>query len=616
MKASVLSFLKNPENSSELPGKKDASSKGIKKYALNDTVSHLYRKYVEENPTVKISRATFARLRPRWMKTISVAARRQCLCMYHQNGQLLLKAVGESMSVNAFLKEKSADDIRQMLSELPHGNISFSLWEKEDIVTTENVIKKLRLHKVEMQREEFMKTFEDEFSSLREHVRRVHTQYEEISKLRKNLPLMTSATCQMDYSENFNVVYQDEPSQVFYDRRQVSIHPMVVHYRDMDGVVSHESFVGISEEKAHGAPTTAAFISKLIPEVLKILPDLKCIHYITDSPSSQYRNKSVIKLISQHTRWYEGVLCTWEFLETGHGKGPCDGVGGGVKKAAENAVKSGKVISSAKELFEWGEKYDGNMKFVFVAHGDVKRFEQKLNNAQYVKGVSKCHSLRPHNQFIWMRETSCFNPCCWEAPTCPGWEKTVVKICSLDKNPVEPSSGQVDAIPMHEAVPSTSDVVDAAPTDVEVPSLDVEVPSVEAASTSKDVEVPSVEAASTSKDVEVPSVEAASTSEDVEVPSVEAASTSEDVEGRLPSESKALTKWKVGMMVKAKYQGKVYVGKIKKIAEEAQDSYISFTKKTRGNIYVWPARKDAVWVYFKNIVKEVQLSPDGKLIEE
>jgi hypothetical protein len=45
-----------------------------------------------------------------------------------------------------------------------------------------------------------------------------------------------------------------------------------------------------------------------------------------------------------------GVQASWTYFEAGHGKGPCDGVGGGIKKLADNRVKVGEVITDATEF--------------------------------------------------------------------------------------------------------------------------------------------------------------------------------------------------------------------------------------------------------------------------
>ena len=46
-------------------------------------------------------------------------------------------------------------------------------------------------------------------------------------------------------------------------------------------------------------------------------------------------------------------LKSWHYFECGHGKGPCDGVGGATKRS-DNAIKQGKVvIQDADEFYKW-----------------------------------------------------------------------------------------------------------------------------------------------------------------------------------------------------------------------------------------------------------------------
>ena len=48
------------------------------------------------------------------------------------------------------------------------------------------------------------------------------------------------------------------------------------------------------------------------------------------------------------------VRATWNYLESGHGKGPCDGVGGSVKRSADLAIKKGLIIKTASDFYNWG----------------------------------------------------------------------------------------------------------------------------------------------------------------------------------------------------------------------------------------------------------------------
>ena len=439
-KAGVVRFLKKPANSTTLPGKRDVTGKGQTKYTLNDTMSNLYRKYKSEHPNSKISLATFCRQRPSYMKCIQWADRRQCLCVQHQNGRLKLKAIHINTGISQFFQEKSPEQISQMLLELPDTPVKFREWQKQDIEYQGGIIKKFKLKEIELSKEDFTERFEDEFSELREHVVRMKNQYEHLDLVKKYLSPLTRVTCQMDYSENFACSYQDEPAQAFYDRSMVTVHPMVVHYVNQENKLEHKSFVGISEEKSHSAATTFAFIKKLVPKIVELLPTLEHIHYVTDSPVSQYRNKSVCKIIAQHPHYFNGITSSWDYLEKGHGKGPCDGVGGSIKKFAETAVKKGVIIGNATDFFNWAERNNEKMTCILVTPGEVSVAQRMLNNAESVKGLSKCHTIRAFQGYLHIRDRSCYKECCKDNPQCDGWVKTKIKVSEISDEESENAS--------------------------------------------------------------------------------------------------------------------------------------------------------------------------------
>ena len=120
----------------------------------------------------------------------------------------------------------------------------------------------------------------------------------------------TEVTIGMDYSENYSCMYQDEISAVYYDKHQITIHPMVVHYIDESGNQQHFSRVGVTEEKSHTIATTLAFLKEIQQKLKEKLPDLQTVHYITDSLSSQYCNKSAAALLANHHIMF-GTNSTW-----------------------------------------------------------------------------------------------------------------------------------------------------------------------------------------------------------------------------------------------------------------------------------------------------------------
>lgn len=134
----------------------------------------------------------------------------------------------------------------------------------------------------------------------------------------------------------------------------VTLHTQVIHFPKSFGQ-SHQSIVGISESLSHNASSVYAMQKKLVPMIKQMYPDLKVIHYLTDSPTSQYRNKTMFYLISHYPEIFH-VRATWDSLEAGHGKGPCDGLGAGVKRLTcisnrENAsFKQPKISSHGQKV--------------------------------------------------------------------------------------------------------------------------------------------------------------------------------------------------------------------------------------------------------------------------
>ena len=93
--------------------------------------------------------------------------------------------------------------------------------------------------------------------------------------------------------------YVDEIGAVCYDKAHISIHPMVLHYRDEDGYMKVLSFVGLSGIMAHPVPSTFAFLKAMMLELHQTMLLLNTIHVVTDCPSSQYRNTSIYALVGR-----------------------------------------------------------------------------------------------------------------------------------------------------------------------------------------------------------------------------------------------------------------------------------------------------------------------------
>lgn len=110
----------------------------------------------------------------------------------------------------------------------------------------------------------------------------------------------------------------------------------------------------VSDELSHTLSTVFAIMKQVIAEVKAILPNVEMVHYVTDSPTSQYKDKQIFSIVAQHDTIFPGIKASWLYFEAGHGKGPCDG--GAAKRLADMAVKRHSVIiQSADEFYKWGK---------------------------------------------------------------------------------------------------------------------------------------------------------------------------------------------------------------------------------------------------------------------
>ena len=67
---------------------------------------------------------------------------------------------------------------------------------------------------------------------------------------------------------------------------------------------------------------------------------VKKIHFMSDGPTTQYRNKKMFYLIPQYVPKYLPTVkkISYIFSKAGHGKSSADGIGGCLKRLADDAV--------------------------------------------------------------------------------------------------------------------------------------------------------------------------------------------------------------------------------------------------------------------------------------
>lgn len=353
-----IAFMKREDNSRMMPGKADAkkTDEGKKEQSvvLTDYLHNLHLKFLAEHPELKVSLSTFCRLRPKNVLLANFISRNAWLCLKHQNMALKINAARKegmtSLNRNPDLLLDKMETLEEALDDLP-PSLEYKTWKRVAIKEGDKDVHKMRVVDIRATKEEFISVMMKEANEFCDHVKRVKAQYQELRNLKQNLPVH-ECIIQMDFAENFSCRSMDEVQTAYWNQTSVTLHPSVVYFSE-DGSLKHKSVVVVSDDMHHSPGTVLAFLDDLMPKVCEIDPAMKKVHYWTDSPSSQYRNSFIFDTLARHEELY-GMTSTWNYFESGHGKGPYDGLGGTTKRLADEAIKQGKaVIQDARDFYRW-----------------------------------------------------------------------------------------------------------------------------------------------------------------------------------------------------------------------------------------------------------------------
>ena len=102
---------------------------------------------------------------------------------------------------------------------------------------------------------------------------------------------------------------------------------------------------------------------------------------------------------------------------------------GAIKRSADLSVKKGRIIQTAQEFYDWGSNNDTSLEsYILVEITEIQdaAAELKCLQASPIPGTMKIHSVVAVDGILYVRDTSCFKPCCYKAGkfllTCGGWK--------------------------------------------------------------------------------------------------------------------------------------------------------------------------------------------------
>lgn len=412
---------------------------------LNDSLSILFRKFKTENPDVKMSLARFCRLRPFYIIRPTLKDRDTCLCIKHDNLQLLMSAlVGKGILTNGktdFYSKQLVCDLdtkkcmygdcveckSKTLDPLPpevfEKNIQYYQWEKLELAVEtkdENVsVKPKRITK----KVEYEKVAYDVYSMLEKqlkprftrHIYNIKQQYHAIRELRKSLK-NNEAMFHIDFSENYTLKYSGEIQAMHFGSnvRQASLHTGVC-YIGQDDILP---FCSISENTQHDP---AGIWAHLLPVLNNLAPSttIKTLHFVSDGPTTQYRNKTNFAMTKMIPFGMGYQTVVWNLLEAGHGKGAADGIGATIKRTADALVSTGTDIPSAAVLYR-NLIPKTKVRLFYIEEENFERMNMEVSKVESdlkpIPGTMQIHQLFYNDadpDIIRHRQLSCY--CSWSS---------------------------------------------------------------------------------------------------------------------------------------------------------------------------------------------------------
>ena len=412
-----------------MPGKKDFVSikhgdrrVHVQKRLILNNLKEVYQQFKGKHPLEKIGFSKFAELRPKHCVLAGASGTHAvCVCTIHQNIKLMMiggKIPEISAEDEVPLKEYShclakiicnppqpdcyfqacnscpgLSGLKEHLYELIDDNMIDYVQYKQWVSTDRSM-----LETISKTADEFVELFCEQLKLLLTHsfVAKQQSlfQMEVKSYLQAGVFQVIA-----DFSENYSFVLQDEAQGFHWNNSQATVHPFMVYYME-SGKLQQLTYVIISDCLHHDTVAVYVFQKCLIEFLLtKFVPQK--ILYFSDGAAAQYKNRKNFLNLCHHKADF-GIDAEWHFFATSHGKGPCDGIGGTVKRLAARASLQRPYdhqIMTPRQLFEWASENISNVVFSYCTTDDYSRVETLLQGrfqkSRTIPGTQKLHCFIP-----------------------------------------------------------------------------------------------------------------------------------------------------------------------------------------------------------------------------
>ncbi|XP_043473611.1 uncharacterized protein LOC122505830 [Leptopilina heterotoma] len=239
-----------------------------------------------------------------------------------------------------------------------------------------------------------------ELQSILKHEFNILHQYNVSENLKNNLK-DNECFILVDFSENYSCKYGTEVQSVHFgaNRQQLTIHTGKIWTTRFD-----TGFATVSESLRHDAAAAVmAHLQNIVDFYLPQLDNVKTLHFMSDGPTTQYKNRTMFYLITQLLpKCYSQIKrITYNFSESGHGKGPADGIGAALKRICDDEILYGRDITDLNSFLPAVTKKAKKIHVSSVSLGRIEEIDKILKDVelQTFVGTRKIH------QYTWSEET-------------------------------------------------------------------------------------------------------------------------------------------------------------------------------------------------------------------
>ncbi len=421
----VKALYEDDEVSRICPGIQDYVSVKIngtrvqkQKRLLLANLKEVYAMFKHRYPDSKIGFSTFCALRPGWVVTTSASGMHNvCVCQIHQNLKLMVDALPRPLNkmdytelfdlivcnkddracmIHRCEKCPGQEAVRKFIAEKLESYgmddddiIQYKQWTHTDRTELITVSQEVRSYvDVLVQKVDTVSTHHFIAKQQAAYLKRMKQQ------LKENEMIVL-----LDFAQNYSFIVQDAIQGHHWNNSMATVHPYALYYLN-NGKLENQSSCIISDCLDHNVYTVYRFNKELIEYIKRQHPAVNRILYWSDGAASQYKNFKNMCNLGHHLSDYN-IDAEWHFFATSHGKSPCDGIGGTVKRlAAAYSLKatSSDHILTPQDLFRWASDNISGIHFVFVSKDSVE--ESKPDQDARFEHAKTIPGTRSHHVFV------------------------------------------------------------------------------------------------------------------------------------------------------------------------------------------------------------------------